>query len=536
MATPFVLPFAHKSKYYLYDYNTNAILEVDKALFALIKHFDVLGETPEIVPAPTLCSAAREAALTSEEVERTITTVKTAHAKQGLFSGRRPAAMRFPFSADEMRIILSHAICRLILGVTENCNLRCAYCKYSGEYLYSRSHRPKAMSLRTAISAVQFMIERSSYIINHTSEPISVTFYGGEPLLNFPVIRGCVEYVRDDYPEYLARTRFAITSNITVCTAEMLDFLIANRFELTVSLDGPKDLHDRYRRSIRGDGTFDRVMDNLEELKRRDKEYYRTHVSISVVLMPPYNIEAVVEFLDTHDLLREHTCFINFADFKHTTVYDRFDATELRATRMRQLERLGAQLQSRIGDGDEHPGSALAALTGVGLRAVVRRPVAQMPTVLYPNGICVPGAQRTFVDPDGRLHMCERIGEDFAIGDLERGYDVDAILQFIKSYVQVSERSCLHCWAARFCPACFTAATKGPVMDGVAKEVGCESVKVAALNALKQYCELMPEHQEALCHVFPKPEVTPTIEVARRCLRHYKSMQTANSVARSDSA
>src|SRR5436853_6632079 len=134
MGKPFILKYTHDSKYYIYDVNTNCILEVDKALFTLIDQVEITADSPEPVAGEKLWQVARAAALSQESVNQALGTIRDAYANNRLFSDQRPTAMRFPFSKEDMRIILSGTLCRLILGITESCNLRCTYCKYSGSY------------------------------------------------------------------------------------------------------------------------------------------------------------------------------------------------------------------------------------------------------------------------------------------------------------------------------------------------------------------------------------------------------------------
>jgi uncharacterized protein len=141
--------------------------------------------------------------------------------------------------------------------------------------------------------------------------------------------------------------------------------------------------------------------------------------------------------------------------------------------------------------------------------------------------VCVPGAHRTFVTPEGKLHMCERIGETVPIGDLDNGYDLEAIDQALQSYIAVSHETCRDCWAVRFCGACFIAGLKGAEFCGVSKQSFCTAQRQDLLVALKQYSELAAANATALNNVFAPPEVMSTLELARGCLAHHKQLATA---------
>lgn len=531
MGSPFVQKYTHNDKFYIYDVNTNCILEADKALFTLIDHVQITSDSPGLVSDSGLAQAARDASLTEETVNKTLETIEDAYLRQGLFSDKRPKLMQFPFNKEELRVILSSVLCRLILGITENCNLRCTYCKFSGTYEYGRTHSNKQMTEETAVKAVRFMMDHSSYIINETKEPVSITFYGGEPLLNFPVIRSCVSFINEHYPERRSRLQFALTSNLTTRSDEILEYLVRNQIDLTVSLDGPQLIHDRYRVSSNGAGSFSQVKKNLETLRRLDEKYYNENLSFSVVLTPPYDLEAIADYLEHDDLIRDHTRFVAYADQSYTTFYDRFDMAGERQALGEQLDRLRGRFNDGIRGGTEKAGSVLSSFASGTLRYVVRRTVSRMSSTLYPNGVCVPGAHRTFVTPDGKLYFCERVGEALSIGDLDNGYDIDAIDQALQRYIAISQGTCLDCWAVRFCGACFQTALKGPELCESARDSFCDPQRRAILVALKQYSELMPANPEALKNAFVQPDIVSTVDLAMGCLEHHGQRATADAIA-----
>jgi len=106
MGKPFTLKYKHGDKYYIYDVNSNCVLEVDKALFTIINHVEISGDSPMPVAGEKLRGVARVAELSDESVDQALRTIRDAYVK-GLFSDRRPTAMQYPFSKEEMRIILS---------------------------------------------------------------------------------------------------------------------------------------------------------------------------------------------------------------------------------------------------------------------------------------------------------------------------------------------------------------------------------------------------------------------------------------------
>ena len=165
---------------------------------------------------------------------------------------------------------------QLILQVTQNCNLRCKYCVYSGSYV-NRTHTKKRMSFEIAKQAVDFYFAHN---INKDAGVIS--FYGGEPLLEMDLIKKVVAYSEKLYEG--KELRFNMTSNATLLTDEIADFLYEHNFNLTISLDGPEEVHNQSR--VFADsktGTFHCIIKNLEKMIDRYPDFI-SNISFNAVL------------------------------------------------------------------------------------------------------------------------------------------------------------------------------------------------------------------------------------------------------------
>lgn len=156
-----------------------------------------------------------EAGLMGEEES----SVLKLYEKQGRLKENVVQKIQHPFS-DYIEHDTECRMEQMILQVTQQCNLRCEYCIYSGNY-ETRSHSDSRMSLEVALKAIQFAIDHSS-----ESKKICFSFYGGEPLLEFELIKKCVEYVKTHIQgrEYV----FSMTTNGTLLTPPVVEFLVEN--------------------------------------------------------------------------------------------------------------------------------------------------------------------------------------------------------------------------------------------------------------------------------------------------------------------
>jgi len=137
---------------------------------------------------------------------------------------------------------------QIVLNLTENCNLRCKYCFFSESYDNTRNRTDKIMSEKTAIDALDYYFKEFKKVLMYNpGKKCVVTFYGGEPLLNFEIIKKCVEYTKENCPsEYI----FSITSNGLLLQNEIAEYLVSNDFYISVSLDGNKNLLRKVKRKL----------------------------------------------------------------------------------------------------------------------------------------------------------------------------------------------------------------------------------------------------------------------------------------------
>ena len=192
MHKPFIHCFKTAKEYYVYDVNTDKIIQVSFETYNFLEN-NIWDEKAE------------------REIEKLI--------NEGYLKRTRVEEVKH-FATDFLESYLENRMNQLVLQVTQKCNLRCSYCVYSGDYK-NRNHSQKEMSWETAKEAVDYLYGHSM-----SSEDIYISFYGGEPLLMFRLIKEVVEYVKR---EYCQRTvHFNLTTNGTLFTPEIVQYFIKN--------------------------------------------------------------------------------------------------------------------------------------------------------------------------------------------------------------------------------------------------------------------------------------------------------------------
>ena len=201
--------------------------------------------------------------ITNEDILECYSQVEGLVAKGKLFSEDS-----FESMAGTLKERTSGVIKALCLHIAHTCNLNCSYCFASqGKYHGERG----VMSFEVGKRALDFLIENSG-----TRHNLEVDFFGGEPLLNFEVVKELVAYAREIEKKHNKNFRFTLTTNGMLIDEDVIDFCNRECHNVVLSLDGRREIHDRFRVDYKGEGSFDRIVPKFQRLveAREGKGYY----------------------------------------------------------------------------------------------------------------------------------------------------------------------------------------------------------------------------------------------------------------------
>lgn len=150
----------------------------------------------------------------------------------------------------------------LVMNLTNQCNLSCQYCyEFGADKLATPEGKKKFMELETAKTSVDFLLAQSE-----GRRSVHITFFGGETLMNFPLLKQVVAYANERAAEQGKHIDFSLTTNATLLTPAIIEFLSKNRIGVTVSMDGPKEMHDHLRVFANGRGSYDIIEPKVRAL------------------------------------------------------------------------------------------------------------------------------------------------------------------------------------------------------------------------------------------------------------------------------
>ncbi|MDO9533961.1 MAG: thioether cross-link-forming SCIFF peptide maturase [Bacillota bacterium] len=242
--------FKYKDMQMVYDVNSSSLHEVDNLGWDLIGLMQNGDDREQI---STLLSRKYH----YDQVEEALLEVRELREKKLLFS---------PVPKLDKGKLSSVGIKALCLFISHNCNLGCSYCFTRREEEKTLSH----MSWEVGKKAVDFLLE---YEGGYYRE---MDFFGGEPLLNFPLIRRIVEYAREKSYQKKKEFNFTLTTNASLLQDEIIDFLNRENINVVLSLDGRPQIHDLMRSFKNGNGSYHKTVENIKKLlhSRENKNYY----------------------------------------------------------------------------------------------------------------------------------------------------------------------------------------------------------------------------------------------------------------------
>lgn len=327
--------------------------------------------------------------------------------------------------------------------ITQNCNLKCKYCVYNGHYSNWRELSSRDMDFETARKGLDYIF---SLIKGRRKKEFSLGFYGGEPLLNFETLTKIIAYGKELFAGW--KLLFSMTTNLTLLSDSILDFLVKNDFVLLVSLDGGKENHDAKRVFANGKGTFDTVLKNLERIAELNKDYFEKRVSFSAVYSPDLPLKNLHEFFTGCDLVKKKRMRFTQVNIYDTSYYKSFPYN--RRTYRREIKGIFSSLLDKLRRGEELAGYEEYLFNNfkqTGDYLEIRRDTPLAGTCLFDG--------RLYLDAVGRFHICERINSTFPFGDVEKGFDFKKMTAIVKEYTAAIKTHCVDCNIRFLCKRCY---------------------------------------------------------------------------------
>lgn len=447
--------FKQGDMFFVLDVNSGAVHVIDEIVF------DVL----EFYPQQNAITVIRElmGKYAEDSIKETIDEIDYLIENDMLFTDDQ-----YISSAEfNNRAPVVKAMC---LHVAHDCNIRCAYCFASqGDFKGDRS----LMSYEVGKKALDMLVMNSGNRRN-----LEVDFFGGEPLMNFEVVKQLVDYGRSLEPIYNKNFRFTITTNGVLLNDENMDYINENMSNVVLSIDGRKEVNDRMRYTISGGGTYDIIVEKFKKMveKRDGKSYYVRGT------FTKNNLDFSKDVIHLADLGFESTS-VEPVVAKPTDSYaiTEADLDVLKA----EYERLAEEIVLRNGTDKAFKFFHFAI------------DMNQGPCVVKRLSGCGAGSEYLAITPEGDVYPCHQFvgDEHFKMGNVMAGIlDFGLSNQFKNAHVYNKEK-CRSCWAKFYCSGgCHANAYNFNHDIFVPYEIGCELERKRIESSIYIYGKL--NHQD----------------------------------------
>ena len=284
-----------------------------------------------------------------------------------------------------------------------------------------------------------------------------ISFYGGEPLLNFEFIKEIVEYVEQKMICKHRTFAFSMTTNAMLLNKYM-DFLVKHKFHILISLDGDKS-QNSYRVNHKGQSSFERIQHNINELREKYPDFFEKNVGFNSVLHNRNSVEGIYTFFRT-----KYDKLPNISELNGSGIRpDRID--EFRKTYTNSMESLHQSEHYDKIEKDLFMGVSsykslalyLHQYSGNYYRDYIDLLTKRMTYNHIPTGTCSPFSKKMFVTVNGKILPCERIGHQFALGQLTDDsitLDPKAISDKYNHYLNKMNNQCSKCKNKQSCIQC----------------------------------------------------------------------------------
>ena len=401
------------------DTCSGAVHAVDDVAYDMIASYQ--STEREALVAELLQKYGERPDVTKEELEQCYDDIAALEKSGQLFTPDTYRDIAGTFKARSGNVI--KALC---LHVAHTCNLNCSYCFASqGKYHGERALMPFEVSKR----AIDFLIENSG-----TRRNLEVDFFGGEPLMNWDVVKKTVAYARSVEKAHGKNFRFTLTTNGVLIDDEVIDYCNREMSNVVLSLDGRKEIHDATRTDLAGHGSYDKIVPKFQKLvaARGGKNYYMrgtfTHRN------PDF----------TKDVF--HMADLGFTELSMEPVVAAPDdpmaltPADIEVVK-EQYEILATEMLRRKKEGRGFTFYHYMIDLTAG------------PCIYKRISGCGSGTEYMAVTPWGDLYPCHQfVGEsNYKLGDIRNGVTNEALREEFRSCNAYARPECADCWAKLYC-------------------------------------------------------------------------------------
>ncbi|MDY0078538.1 MAG: radical SAM peptide maturase [Bacteroidales bacterium] len=387
----------------------------------------------------------------------------------------------------------------ILLEVTQKCNLNCKYCIYGKYYEYDKTRKNKNLDINTAKTLLDYILNIK--LKNNSFNKITVSFYGGEPLLNTKLIEEVVRYLKANYETIGFKFAYSMTTN-GILLLKKQNFLIENDFKISVSLDGNKT-NNQFRTFKNGDNSFNVVYNNLKFISKNFPDYFRDNVNILTVFHKLNSLEKILLYFKQEFGKTPSISSIQIAGVNEALKQDFFNMFFIQEIENQQ-DSINTMLELKT----THP-------VFKRIKDIISKEFGffanNFDSLLYrqqitsnlqlPSGTCSPFELRLFLTVEGWILPCEHIDFRFRLGEcIENSVKLNlkSIEKFYNDLHSQHKSKCYQCFLKSSCSVCMFNMEYDSFGNPICSEFKSESSFIKHLSDVISDMETYPEITEAI--------------------------------------
>lgn len=376
----------------------------------------------------------------------------------GLYGGTDEHTVRYSTKINPYDIEKQLAnIHQVVFEVTDNCNLNCYYCGYGQLYDFYDRRDCIDLDKEKAFRLLDFLAEYWKSPLNSSVEKeICLSFYGGEPLMNVPLIQSVIEYVKEKNIPGI-HFYYSMTTN-AILLRKYMDFLVEHDFHLLISLDGNAK-NNSYRLFKKGGETFDFVYKNVCLLREKFPDYFKNRVNFNSVLHNRNSVGDIYHFVKNEFGKLPMIGELNTMGVREEAKKSFYKAYRNTVESLHQQEDYAAieeEMFVMLPD-SKNMVYFLHRYTGNVFMDYLSLFQDKKETVILPTGTCFPFSRKLFITTAGKILQCERIAHKYCLGTVDKtGVDLDcqAIADRLNNWYRKIEKQCKNCFRLGSCSQC----------------------------------------------------------------------------------
>ena len=394
--------------------------------------------------------------------------------QQGLLSAEERESAHWSIPFEIYKTALDNEIPHLVLQTTRNCNLKCAYCVYSGNYTHVRSTAAEDMTLETMLRSIDFYAAHSK-----NTAKAAISFYGGEPLLRFREIIEAIDYAKQIFQD--KPLEILLSTNGILLNNQVYQWLCVNpNVKIVMTLNGP--FHDKYRRDFAGNGTLEAIMRRVKTLKTNYSKVWNKQLIFIANFTSFTEVAEILRFYQEQVKINDQPLFL-------TTIRRDMGNDKIQALLQIDSEVEKSARKALRQEYYAHPEGLLSTLYKSNIELIDERKIFMSTGMNIES--CLPFSTKLFVRTDGKFNVCERTSDLFILGDLDNGFNEESIHKVMTEVEQLVNGNCRECWAQRICFLCFQQMVddKGQIRQKIPEHI-CLDMRENLYELLQIYCEL----------------------------------------------